>query len=85
LIDNKITKKLNETTQISNIVNKYAKHSMQNEMDVFTKIFKNYTNTNMNSVDMNAVNNKIRNFVNPVGIKNDDNSNQNNLRMNKIK
>ena len=58
---------------------------MQNEMDVFTKIFKNYTNTNMNSVDMNAVNNKIKNFVNPVGIKNDDNSNQNNLRMNKIK
>ena len=58
---------------------------MQNEMDVFTKIFKNYTNTNMNSVDMNAVNNKIKNFVNPVGIKNDDNSNQNNLRMKKIK
>jgi hypothetical protein len=54
---------------------------MQNEMDVFTKIFKNYTNTNMNSVDMNAVNSKIKNFVNP----GDEKNIPNNLRINKIK
>ena len=51
---------------------------MQNEFDVFTKIFKNYNSTNMNSVDMNVVNKKIKNFVNPEEEKN-------NLRINKVK
>lgn len=51
---------------------------MQNEFDVFTKLFKNYNSTNINNVDMNLVNKKIKNFVN----NGDD---KNHLRINKIK
>ena len=36
---------------------------MQNEFDVFTKLFKSYNSTNINHVDMNMVNKKIQNFV----------------------
>ena len=56
-------KKFNETVDIDNIVQKYAKHTVQNEFDVFNKIFKSFNSTNMNNVDMNVVNRKIQNFV----------------------
>jgi hypothetical protein len=63
-IENSVDEKINK------IINKYSKHQVTEELDVFSKMFKNYNSTNTKNIDIKNVNNQIQNVLKINGINN---------------
>ena len=47
----------------NSIINKYASHVAETELNLFEEMFKNYNMTNSNKIDINEVNNKIEQTI----------------------
>jgi hypothetical protein len=72
----------NGNNMIDDIVKKYSVHNGENELAVFEKIFKNFTSTNTNHVDIKKIKEEIHENINNQKIQNILNEN-NSINLNK--
>lgn len=48
---------------VDSIINKYKSDSIDKEIKIFNGIFKHFNSTNTKQIDVNAINNKIKNSI----------------------
>ena len=58
--------KNSEEKTLNDIVNKYSKHRINNEFNMFRSIFKNFNQTNSNNVNIKEVNSRIVESINNI-------------------
>jgi hypothetical protein len=54
---------LTSDNTLNDIINKYQSHHVSHEMNMFSNMFKNFNKTNIEEVDLNSVNKKIKESV----------------------